>query len=272
MHSILTDLKVAFRRLRKRPWFTLAAIASLGIGIGANTAIFSLVNAILLRPLPLERPQELVEVYRSVAGFSHATFSYPGAEDLRRETAEVFTDVTVSRLALVQLDAEDGPEVVPAELVSGGHFALLGVPPLLGRNLSVEDHVSPGGHPVVTLSYGFWQRRFGGAEDVVGRELRLNGRPYTVVGVVPKAYTGNMRGIMPDLYAPVMMVNHLQPGGRDELVERGNQSMFAKARLLPASRWRRRRPSAIASPRASGAIIRTSGPEPIRSPSCRRRR
>ncbi len=233
MERLVRDLRYAVRRLAKKPAFTAIAVISLAIGIGANTAIFSLVNALILRDLPLERPEELVEVYRGVAGFSHATFSFPDIEDVRRETGEVFAEVAASRLAFVQTDVDGGVEVRPGELVSGNYFTMLGVPAHLGRTLLPEDDVSPGGHPVVMLSYGYWQRRFAGDPSVVGQEIRLNGRGYTIVGVTPKAYTGNIRGLAPDVYAPTMMVGHLMPGDVDELEARGNQSVFAKARLHP---------------------------------------
>jgi predicted permease len=233
MERLVQDLRYAFRRLVKKPAFTAVAIVSLTIGIGANTAIFSLVNAIFIRELPLERPEELVEVYRSVAGFSHATMSFPDLEDVRRETEDVFVDVAGSRLAIVQTDVEGGVEVVTGELVSGNYFPMLGVRAAVGRTLLPEDDVTPGGHLVVMLGHGFWQRRFAGDPAVVGQEIRLNGRAYSIVGVVPEAFTGNLRGLIPDLYAPTMMVGHLQPGDYNELEARGNQSVFAKARLRP---------------------------------------
>ena len=233
MERLVRDLRYAVRRLLKKPAFTAIAVVSLAIGIGANTAIFSLVNAIIIRDLPLEKPEELVDVYRQVAGFSHATFSFPDMEDLRRETSEVFTGVAGSRLSFVQTDVEGGVELLPAELITGNFFPLLGVPAHVGRTLLPEDDVTPGGHPVVMLGYGYWQRRFAGDPTVVGQEIRLNGRAYTIVGVVAKTYTGNLRGLTPEVYAPTMMVGHLNPGQSNELEVRGNSNVFAKARLQP---------------------------------------
>ena len=231
MERLVQDLRYAVRRLTRKPAFTAIAIVSLAIGIGANTAIFSLVNAIMLRDLPLDKPEELVDVYRSAGGFSHGTFSFADLVDLRRETDEVFTGVAASRLAFIQTDVDGGVEVIPAEVVSGNYFSLLGVPASIGRTLLPEDDVSPGGHPVVMLSHGFWQRKFAADPEAVGGSIRLNGRAYTIIGVVPETYTGNLRGLAPEVYAPTMMVAHLQPSDANELEARGHRSVFAKARL-----------------------------------------
>ena len=131
METLVRDLRFAIRQLVKKPVFTTIAIASLAIGIGANTAIFTLVNAVILQEPPIERPEEVVEVYRATAGFSHATFSYPDLEDLGRDTDQVFSDVAGSRISFVQTDVNGGVEVLPAELVTGNFFPMLGVPALV---------------------------------------------------------------------------------------------------------------------------------------------
>ena len=133
MDRLTQDLRFAVRRLLKKPLFTSVAVASLAVGIGANTAICSLVNSIMLRDLPLENPEELVDIYRSMVGFSHATFSYPDYVDLKRDGAKVFSDVGLSRLALVQTDVDGGVEILPTELVSGNFFPMLGVDASVGR-------------------------------------------------------------------------------------------------------------------------------------------
>ena len=231
MDRLIQDLRFAVRRLLKKPLFTSVAIVSLAVGIGANTAIFSLVNSIMLRDLPVEEPAELVDIYRSIVGFSHATFSYPDYVDLKRDGAEVFSDVALSRLAFVQTDLDGGVEMVPAELVSGNFFPMLGVDAALGRTLLPEDDVSPGGHPVVMLGYAYWENRYARDPGVVGQDIRLNGRSYTIVGVAPRKYTGNLRGLMPGIYATMMMVGQLNPSDFDELEARGSQSSFLKGRL-----------------------------------------
>ncbi len=233
MGLLLQDLRFAVRRLAKRPGFTLIALLSIAIGIGANTAIFSLVNAIVFRKLPLDRPAELVEIYKATPGFTHGPISFPDLRDLEREGSDVFAGVAAFRLAFVQEDFAGGVEALPAEVVTGNYFPMLGVPALHGRTLLPSDDVVPGGHPVVMVSYGYWQRRYGGDPAVVGREIRLNGRAFTIVGVAPRAFTGSLRGLSPAVYGPRMMVGQLNPGDDNELEARGNQGAFAKARLKP---------------------------------------
>ena len=232
MEQLSRDIRFALRRLARRPLFTLVAVVSLALGIGANSAIFTLVNAVVLRDLPLSEPDELVEVYRSVAGFSHATFSYPDYQDYRDDASEVFSDVAASRLALVPVGSEAGVEVQPAELVTGNWFGLLGVTAARGRLFQPSDDVSEGGHPVVVLSHAFWRQRFAEDPAAVGGTLTLGGRDYTIIGVLPASYSGNLRGLSPAFYAPMSMLGHLQPSDSNELEARGNQSMFLKARLI----------------------------------------
>ena len=233
MQWLLQDLRFAGRRLAKRPGFTAIALLSIAIGIGANTAIFSMVNAIVFRKLPLDRPAELVEIYKAMPGFTHGPVSFPDLRDLEREGSEVFTGVAAFRLSFVQEDFEGGVEALPAEVVTGNYFPLLGVPALHGRTLLPSDDVVPGGHPVVMVSYGYWQRRHGGDPAAVGREIRLNGRPFTIVGVAPRAFTGSLRGLSPAIYGSRMMVNQLNNSDDNELEARTNQGVFAKARLKP---------------------------------------
>jgi len=231
MDTLLRDLRYAARRLRKAPGFTLVAILSLTLGIGANTAAFSLVNAILLRRPPLAQPEELVEVHTTSPSYGFNVFSYPDYEDLQHATGDVFSGIAASLLTLAPHDLGDRVESVPAEMVSGNYFSVLGIRPALGRLFSAQDHVAPGGHPVVVLAYDYWQSAFGADPKVVGREIRLSGHPYTVVGVAPKEYQGTLRGLAPSLYVPVLMVNRLQPSTSDQLKARGNHSVFLIARL-----------------------------------------
>ena len=236
MERLLQDCRFAVRRLAKRPGFTLIALVSIAIGIGANTAIFSLVNSIILRDLPLQRPAELVEIYKAMPRFTHGPVSFPDLRDIEREGSEVFTGVAAFRLAFVQEDFQGGIDALPAEVVTGNYFPLLGVPALHGRTLLPSDDVVPGGHPVIMLSYGYWQRRFGGDPAAVGREIRLNGRPFTIIGVAPRAFTGSLRGLSPAIYGSRMMVGQLNGlSDENELEARGNQGVFPKARLKPGA-------------------------------------
>ena len=231
MDRLLRDLRYALRRVFRSPGFTLVAVLSLALGIGANTAIFSVVNAVLLRDLPLEEPDALLDLYLSSNDYPFNLFSYPEYRVLRDGTSDVFEGIALSRLGLVQADGADDVETLPVEMVNGAYFPLLGVKAALGRTLLPEDDVAKGAHPVVVLGHGYWQRAFGGDPGVLGREIRLTGRMYTVVGVAPEAYTGNLRGLVPDLYLPILMVNELQKGDEDELEAWGNHSYFVKARL-----------------------------------------
>ena len=233
MERLLQDLRVATRRLLKRPGFTLIAIVSVGIGIGANTAIFSLVNAVMMRKAPLDRPGELVDLYKTLPGFTHGPLSFPDLRDLQDETTDVFAGVAGFRLALAQTDPGGSFESLVGELVSGNYFSLLGIRAQLGRTLLPSDDVAPGAHPVVVLSHEYWQRRYAGDPRVVGQEIRLNARPYTVVGIASSAYRGGLRVISPAFYAPRMMTADLQPSSVNELEERRNQSVFVQARLKP---------------------------------------
>lgn len=231
MDTLLMNVRYSVRRLTKSPMFTLVAIFSLALGIGANTAMFSLVNAAIIRDMPFEDPESLVDVYEKAAGFSHGTLSYPDYLDFMEGTTDVFEAVGGMQLAMTQLDTDDGVETLIAEAVTGNYFSLLGIEAAMGRLLTDEDHVALGAHPVVVLSHDDWVGRFGSDPSVVGREVRLGGRPYTIIGVTPEEFAGTVRGLQPDIYVPILMVNDLQGVPGNILEARGNQSFFAKARL-----------------------------------------
>jgi putative ABC transport system permease protein len=233
VHPILSDLRLAVRRARKRPGFTLVALLSLTLGIGANTAVFSLVNAILLRRPPIPHPEQIAEIYQNQSDFPYSPFSYPDYVDLRRATATTFSQISLSLFTVAARDMGDHVESLTGELVNGDYFPLLGLHAAIGRLLGPEDDVSPGAHPVVVLSHDYWQRAFAADPSVVGRTMRLSGRQYTIVGVTPKTYTGTISGIAPALFASIQMINQLQPDVRDQFAQRGNHSGFLKARLAP---------------------------------------
>src|SRR4051812_17413776 len=233
MSLLLADIRVAARRLTKRPGFTAIAVASLAIGIGANTAAFSLIDAILLRRAPIPARDRVAEIYQHQAAFAYSPFSIPDLVDFRAATVGVFSRVSASQFAVAPRDLGNSVESLPGELVNGDYFPLLGVQPAAGRLLGPEDDVAPGAHPVVVLSYDYWQRSFAGDPATVGRSIRLGGRDYTVVGIAPKTYAGMIPGLVPSFYASVQMLNQLQPDIRDQLKLRGNHSSFIKARLAP---------------------------------------
>jgi len=233
--SLVSDVRIAMRRARKRPGFTVVALLSLMLGIGANTAVFSLVNAILLRHTPIPHPEQIAEVYQRQSDFPFAPFSYPDYVDFRRASAGTFSEISISQFSIAALDAGDHVESLTAELVNGDYFPLLGLRAQVGRLLGPEDDVAPGAHPVVVLSHDYWQRAFASERTVVGRKMRLAGREYTIIGVAPGTYTGTISGIVPAVFAPIMMINQLQPDVRDQLAQRGTHSAFLKARLAPGA-------------------------------------
>lgn len=227
------DLTYAVRRLVKSPGFTFVAVVTLALGIGANTAIFSLVNAVLIRGLPVRAPQELVEVYTSDSNqYPYATTSYPDFEELR-ELTHVFAGVVGTRTFLARVDRDDRPVMAFGEAISWDYFHVLGVPMALGRSFLPEEDATPGSHPVVILGHRTWESDFGGDPDILGRTVRLNGMPFTVVGVAPRAFTGSMPVLVTGYFSPLMMTKALMGGaaGPDPLAQRGSRSMFIKARL-----------------------------------------
>ena len=225
------DFRYAFRRLLKAPGFTAVAVLSLALGIGANTAMFSIVNAMLIRDLPVERAHELVEVYSSDSdGFQYATSSHPDYLSLR-EGNDVFQNVVATRTTIARVDIDGRPRVAFGEMISWDYFQTLGIEMELGRSFAAEEDETPGTHPVVILGHRTWTQDFGADPGIVGNDVWVNGRPFTVVGVAPRAYTGSMPVLVTGFFTPLMMTDVLIPGG--QLERRGSRSMFMKARLLP---------------------------------------
>lgn len=225
------DLRYAVRRLIQRPGFTAVAVLSLALGIGANTAMFSIVNAVLIRSLPVEDPESLVEVYSSESnGFLYATTSHADYFDLRAR-GEVFEDVVGTRTFISRLDVEGRPRVAFGEMVSWDYFQALGVPMARGRAFLPEEDETPGTHPVVILGHRVWVQDFAADEDILGRSVVLNKRPYTVVGVAPEEFTGTMPVLVSGFYVPLMMMDVIQ--GSEQLSRRSSRNMFVKARLKP---------------------------------------
>lgn len=235
MDALWNNIRYAVRRLMRAPAFTMVAVLSLGLGIGANTAMFSLVNATIIRAVPYDRPEELVDIYASSPGFTHGALSYPDYIDLREASTDVFSAIGGAQVTFVQGDTESGVEGLLAEAVTRDYFETLGLVPQLGRLLGPQDDIDRGGHPVVVLSHNYWQNRLAGELDVVGSEIRLSGRLYTVVGVAPDDFHGFFRGIEPSMYIPMTMYDEIQGSGGNTLTARGNQGFFGRARLMPGA-------------------------------------
>jgi predicted permease len=183
MGTLLQDLRFGIRTLAKAPGVAVVAIVALALGIGANTAMFSIVNAVLLRPLPYAESQRLVQLYTSMPQFREASVSYPNFLDWQQRSRS-FDSMAAYRGDTFNLTGEATPERLRGEMVSAGIFATLGVKPILGRTFGADED-RKGGAPVVVLTSNFWKARFGGDPHVLGRSLRLDDRLYTVIGVVP---------------------------------------------------------------------------------------
>ena len=230
----MNDLKFALRQLLKNPGFAAVAVLTLALGIGANTAIFSMFKAVALRPLGAVRnPQELVTVTMLTPDDRKVTFSYPDYRDFRDGNG-VFADLAASCAAPLSLSANENAERIWGEFVSGDYFQVLGVGTTLGRLLGPDDDRVAGGHPVAVISHALWQRRFGGTADIVGKTILLNSQPFTVVGVTAREFRGSVVGMALDLFVPVMMVDQLKPFAGmtgDLLTEGGAQWLVPQGRL-----------------------------------------
>ena len=208
METLFKDIRYGVRGLLKRPGFTAIAVVTLSLGIGANTAIFSVVNALLLRPPSgVEHAEQLVLATWDSSGLGP---SYPDYVDYRdRSTA--FTGLATFAPATLNLGASGEPERVAGALVSGNYFSVLGVKAAKGRTLLAEDDTQPGANPVTIVSDGFWRRRFNADPNIVGQTIRLNGYPYTVVGIAPAEFTGVETGRTTDIYLPLSMTAQADP-------------------------------------------------------------
>ncbi|HMC26396.1 MAG TPA: ABC transporter permease, partial [Verrucomicrobiae bacterium] len=209
----MNDLKFAFRQLLKNPGFTAVAVLTLALGIGANTAIFSLINAAMLKALPVKNPESIV-LLGSRGKEDNKTdfgFYYPVFRKLREQN-QFFDDVAAFASVPLNVRIDGQPEpMVPGQLISGSYLSLLGVNAVAGRNIAAEDDQVPGGHPVAMISYGYWQRRFARAPSAIGKVVQLNGTSFTIVGVAPPRFFGMEVGSAPEIMAPLMMQPQMMP-------------------------------------------------------------
>jgi predicted permease len=211
----MSDFRLALRGLRRSPLFAAVAIASLALGIGANTAIFTLIDQILLRKLPVRAPQQLVMLYQQGSNMGSnmgsRMHSYPLYQDLQQK-AEPFSEVICRRMTSASVSVDNSTERVEAEMVSGNYFSMLGVPPAIGRVFSSrEDDQNYQGHPVVVLSYGYWRTRFAGDPNVVGKTIRVNDYPMTIVGVSAEGFAGLDPTQSPQIRVPIQMKPVMAP-------------------------------------------------------------
>src|SRR5260370_22705137 len=204
---MLAEIRYALRGFRRAPGFALVAIASLALGIGANTAIFSLVNAVLLRKLPVREPDRLVIFALSKPDRFGASDISPTLYQQIRDNNTVLQGFAASTGAAMTLSGGGIAELVNGKLVSGNYFETLGVNAMIGRVLTPEDDRIPGGHPVCVIGYGLWQRRFGGDPGVIGRKIQISGREFTVLGVTPKEFNGLSQDSQTGVSIPLMMAS-----------------------------------------------------------------
>ncbi len=233
------DFRYALRSMRKNPVFVLFVVLTLALGIGANTTVFTLINTVVLNPLPVRNPDQLAAL---TAGDSRNTantgsifpVSYADLQDYQSRN-EVFDSLAGYSSARGMTWLNHGAsEAVFGELVTANYFATLGLSPARGRFFLPEEDGAPGAHPVAILNYAAWQKRFGGAEDVVGRELEVNNVAVTVIGVAPPHFIGVTAIFGPDLWLPASMAERMFPNSMENvLTDRGKASFFGIGRLRP---------------------------------------
>jgi predicted permease len=204
------NLTFTFRRLRSSPGFTAAAIVTLALGIGANTTIFSLVNAVAFRPFGVQRQNELVSINMRTAKAQFPTLSYPDYKDYRDRNT-VLSGLAMYRFAAMNMSRGEGKNVrLWGYEVSGNYFDMLGVQPIRGRVLHPEDDVKRGGHPLAVISYSCWQSRFGGDPDIADKKVKIGGLEYSIVGVTPEAFIGTELVYTPEIFVPLAMGEQIE--------------------------------------------------------------
>ncbi|MBS1822536.1 MAG: ABC transporter permease [Acidobacteria bacterium] len=240
MQNILSDLRYALRQLRQSPVFTLTVVLTLALGVGANTAIFSLLDQALLRALPVYKPERLVylqgtgKAWRghssSHGGGIESYFSYPMYLDLRDKSA-AFEALAATSKTSVALTRNGSSEFAEAEIVSGNYFTMLGVAPALGRFFSQAEDMQKDAAPVMVLSYDYWQRHTGGDASIVGQNISLNGHPFKVVGVAGAKFHSAVWGETPALFVPMSMLGEVMPGRDKALTDHTDRWLNIVGRL-----------------------------------------
>lgn len=246
MNTIANDIRYALRQLRRSPGFTLTVIVTLALGIGANAAVFTLFDQVLLRMLPVQSPKELVRLEwsgafsGSMSAFGGDTdghrnyYSYPMYRDLRDQN-QVFQGVLAADKAQLGVSWRNQAESKDAEVVSGNYFQVLGLKPAAGRLFTAQDETTKNGNPVVVLSYDYWRTRFDASPGVIGQGILVNGHPFTVVGVAPNHFDSAIGGYKPGVFVPVTMIEYAIPWRTplDDLKNHQSAWLTIVARLKP---------------------------------------
>jgi putative ABC transport system permease protein len=231
--TLLSDLRYGAKMLWKSKGVTIIAVISLAVGIGANSAIFSLVNAILLRPRPVSHPEQLVELFVSEGEQQpYASTSYPSYVDLRDHN-DVLSGLAAYGIRQFNFGDANNVEQIWGEAVSGNYFEVLGVAPQKGRTFSADEDVVPRRNPVAVISQSLWQRRFNSDPELVGKTITLNDQSLTVIGIAPPQYTGMIRGLASEIWIPTAMMPAVDRLGDRVLTSRGNRWMVLVGRLKP---------------------------------------
>src|SRR5262245_22856410 len=239
MEDIIQDIGFTWRSLRTRPAFAFTAILTLALGIGINSGVFTVVNAVLLRPLPVHQPERLVEIYTWRDDRIGGVTSYLDFKDFQRANT-AFTSMAGHSLLLANMNWQGRSELIIGEFVTSNYMDVLGIRPQLGRFFTAEEEQQEGASLVTVIGHRFWQNRFNGDPSALGQSVQLNGKRYTVVGIMPKTFEGTFPGITPELWIPVMMAESLDSFGQNDvtpspgktkLERRGARWLWVTARL-----------------------------------------
>jgi predicted permease len=239
--ALFRDMKHGVRQLARQPGFTAAAVASLALGIGLNTTLFSVVSAVLFRGGLVAEPDRLVEIYTGLSeDFPQLTNSYPDYLDVR-SSVDALSGVSASGYVRGILAAGERATLVTGEAVTPNYFDVLGIPLSIGRSFREDENLAPGPSSVAVLGHGLWQQRFGSRPDIVGSAVKISGVNYTVVGVAPREFTGTIPGIPAEFWVPIVMVDRLvfsgvqtttdKDPGASRVERRGTRWLFVKGRL-----------------------------------------
>src|SRR6478672_3838107 len=232
---MIGDLRYAFRQLYKAPGFTIAAVLVLTLGIGANTAVFSLVHTMLFAPPGYARPNELVQIFSQDTKNpkSFREFSYPTLNDIRAQNA-VFSGVAGFNVGMVGLGEKSSTRRTFASIVTANYFDVLGVAPVIGRAFTLEEEQPGRAASVVLVSYGYWTRHNRDA-SVLGSQVLINGRSYTIIGVLPKTFTGTLAVLSPEVWLPLsayeFITSNFASDPTQTLTSRAGQQLMPLARF-----------------------------------------
>lgn len=232
MQNLIKDVRYGIRMLMKNPGVTLVAVITLALGIGANTAIFSGVNSFLMKPLPVPRPGELIRPMEVAEDRElNDEMSYPDFVDYRAQSSS-FVGLAAEDMVPAAIDTENQNDVIWGQVVSANYFDVVQVNPILGRTFAPDEDKTTGGSPVLVLSHGLWQRRFGSDANIVGKKIRLNNRQYEVIGIAPEYFTGTKFALAMDFWTPISMAEELRRAPK-LLEDRGSHWMNVIGRLKP---------------------------------------